>query len=147
MNQVLRQNAKTSVEKDFNKLMNNSNFAYDCRNNVDNCSFTPILDEIEELSYAKRYQNIFDQNIDLLEKQIEEEFTNRIATLDQQSEYYKARKNLLVIKKKSSMPYFRWKDPVKKHKKLRQRYRIKNKRRGIRSENENNIRVQPFFVL
>ena len=60
MNQVLRKNAKTSVEKDFNKLMNNSNFAYDCRNNVDNCSFTLILDEIEELSYAKRYQNIFD---------------------------------------------------------------------------------------
>ena len=100
MSQVLRKNAKTSVEKDFNKLMNNSNFAYDCRNNVDNCSFTPILDEIEELSYAKRYQNIFDQNIDLLEKQIEEEFTNRTAALDQQSEYYKARKNSLVIKKK-----------------------------------------------
>ena len=30
MNQVSRQNAKTDVKKDFYKLMNNSNFGYDC---------------------------------------------------------------------------------------------------------------------
>ena len=39
MNQVSRQNAKTSIEKDFFKLMINSNFGYDCRNNLDNCFF------------------------------------------------------------------------------------------------------------
>ena len=43
INQVSRQNAKTDVERDFYKLMNNSNFRYDCRNNVDNCYFHPIL--------------------------------------------------------------------------------------------------------
>ena len=53
MNQISRQNAKTSVEKDFYKLMKNSNFGYDCRNNADNCFFAPIFDELEELSYAK----------------------------------------------------------------------------------------------
>ena len=36
MNQVSRQKAKTEVEKDFYKLMNNSNFGYNCRNNADN---------------------------------------------------------------------------------------------------------------
>ena len=41
MNHVSRQNAKTSVEKDFFKLMNNSNFGYDCRNNIDSCFFHP----------------------------------------------------------------------------------------------------------
>ena len=61
MNQVSRQNAPTDVEKDFYKLMNNSNFGYNCRNNADNCFLQPIYDEIEELSYAKGYQNIFDQ--------------------------------------------------------------------------------------
>ena len=37
MNQVLRQNDKNDV-KDFYKLLNNSNFGYDCRNNINNCS-------------------------------------------------------------------------------------------------------------
>ena len=36
-NQVSRQNAKNNIEKDFYKLLNNSNFGYDCRNNLDNC--------------------------------------------------------------------------------------------------------------
>ena len=43
MNQVSRQNAKTDVEKDFYKLMSNSNFGYDCQNNADNCFFQPNI--------------------------------------------------------------------------------------------------------
>lgn len=35
MNQVSRNNAKIDVEKDFYKLMKNSNFYYGCRNNTD----------------------------------------------------------------------------------------------------------------
>ena len=44
---------------------------------------------MEELSYAKRYQNIFDENIsdfvssELLERQVEEEFLDKICTIDQ----------------------------------------------------------------
>ena len=37
MNQKSRQTAATKVEKDFYKLLNNSNFGIDCRNNIDNC--------------------------------------------------------------------------------------------------------------
>ena len=62
MNQVSRQNSQTDVEKDFYKLMNNTNFGYDCHNNAHSCYFHPVYDEIEELSYAKRYQ-AFDQDI------------------------------------------------------------------------------------
>ena len=43
--------------------MSNANSGYDCRNNADNCYFSPIFDELEELMYTKRYQNIFDQSI------------------------------------------------------------------------------------
>ena len=43
--------------------MNNSNFGYDCRNNADNYSFTALFDEIEDLAYAKEYQNVFDSDI------------------------------------------------------------------------------------
>ena len=43
--------------------MNNSNFGYDCRNNLDNCKFVPIFDEYKELTYIHRYHNIFDQKV------------------------------------------------------------------------------------
>ena len=46
MNQKARQTASSSVEKDFYKLLNNSNFGIDCRNNIDNCYLEPIYDDI-----------------------------------------------------------------------------------------------------
>ena len=113
MNQVSRQKAQTDMEKDFYKLMNNANFRYDCRDNANNCYFSPIYDEIDELLYSKRYQNVFDQSIsnfvssEILENQIEEEFLNKIRKLDQNDDYYEARKKSLETqKRKSLMLYF-----------------------------------------
>ena len=40
--------------------MNNSNFGYDCRNNLDNCKSVRILDEYQELTFVSRYYNLFD---------------------------------------------------------------------------------------
>ena len=106
MNQVSRKNTETDVEKDFYKLMNNSNFGYVCQNNADNWFFFhPMYDEIEELSYAKRYQNVFDQDIsefvscEILEQQIEEEFLNKTASLNPNDKCYEARKHSFQPKK------------------------------------------------
>ena len=63
MNQVTRQNAKTYVERDFYKLLINSNSGYDCRKSADNCFFNPIYDEFKELSYFKKYRNVFNKSI------------------------------------------------------------------------------------
>ena len=30
--------------------MNNANVRYDCRNNLDNCQFVPIFDELKEVT-------------------------------------------------------------------------------------------------
>ena len=46
MNQKSRQTASIKVEKDFYKLLNNSNFGIDCRNSIDNCSFELIYDGV-----------------------------------------------------------------------------------------------------
>ena len=51
MNQRSRQNAKNSIGKDIYKLMNNSNFRFDCCYNLDNCQFVPIFDEFQEITY------------------------------------------------------------------------------------------------
>ena len=59
MNQKSRQNTENSIEKDFYKVMNNSNCGYDCRNNLDNCQFVPVFDELKEITYLKRYYKGF----------------------------------------------------------------------------------------
>ena len=55
MNQKSRQQSKNSVEKDFYKLMNNSNFEYNCTNIIDNCRFVPIFDEHKEITFINIY--------------------------------------------------------------------------------------------
>ena len=52
MNQNSRQNAENSKEKDFWKLMNDSNFGYDSRNNLGNCQFVPIFDDLKEITFC-----------------------------------------------------------------------------------------------
>ena len=58
VNQKSWQNASRKVEKDFYKLLNNSNFGIDCRNNIDNCYLDPIYDDIDEIGCIKKYANI-----------------------------------------------------------------------------------------
>ena len=47
MNQIARQQAPSSVEKDFYKLLNDSKFGIDCRNNIDNCIMELFYDDID----------------------------------------------------------------------------------------------------
>ena len=62
--------------------MNNANFGNDCRNNANNTKFEPIIDEINEISYIKKY-NLFDSKIsnfvksEILENEIEENYNKK----------------------------------------------------------------------
>ena len=62
MNQKSRQKAITSVEKDFLKLLNNSNFGIDCCNNINNCILEPLYEDLGEISYIKKFTTIFNDN-------------------------------------------------------------------------------------
>ena len=81
--------------------MNNSNFAYDCRNNLDNCKFVPIFDELKELTYVERYHNIFDPKfsefvtIDLIKQNIEETYNDKLIKLDKENKCYQIKLNTL----------------------------------------------------
>ena len=74
--------------------MNNSNFGYDCRNNLDNCKFNPIFDELGEITYTNRYHNIFDEKVssfvspDLVKQRVEEKFNDKLARLDKEDQFY-----------------------------------------------------------
>ena len=84
MNQKSRQQAKNDIEKDFYKLMNNANFGFDCRNDADSLKFDPLIDEINEITYIKKYHNLFDPKIKkfvsskILEDHIEKEYNDEL---------------------------------------------------------------------
>ena len=84
-NQRKRQKAKTSIKKDFYKLMNNANFGWDCRDNAKNAKFQPIIDEVNEIAYIKNYYNLFDNrfskfvNSDVLEQQVNQQLEQNIS--------------------------------------------------------------------
>ena len=63
MNQKSRQKALISVERDLFKLLNNSDFGIDCRNNIDNCTLQPLYDDIGEISYTKKFTTILNDDI------------------------------------------------------------------------------------
>ena len=44
------------------KLMNDANFGYDCRGNANNGKSQPIIDEVNEITYIKKY-NLFDNKV------------------------------------------------------------------------------------
>ena len=62
MNQKGRQTATSSVEKDFYKLLNNSNFGIDCRNNIYNCYLEPLYNDFAEISYIRKFTTIFNDD-------------------------------------------------------------------------------------
>ena len=95
MNQNARKTAKTKVEKDFYKLLNNSNFGNDCRNNIGNCKLDLLYDGLDGISYIKKFTNIFNYHrfseffsVELLKEQIKSEYNEKIENLDQGDPFY-----------------------------------------------------------
>ena len=90
MNQKSRQTTSSKVEKDFYKLLNNSNFGMDCRNNIDNCYLEPVYDDFTEISYKKYSTISSDESLrefilpDLLRQEIEQTFQGKIFALNKE---------------------------------------------------------------
>ena len=77
--------------------MNNANFGVECRNNMNNCVFEPIIDEVNEVSSLKKYYNLFNKKIstfgnsELFEKEIEQKFEQKIANMKNDDPFKKSR--------------------------------------------------------
>ena len=99
MKQKSRQIAQTNVEKDFYKLLNNSNFGIDCRSNIDNRTLEPIYDEISEIAFIKKYENIFGNEkyfqfseISVITEEVNEKYERLHLWLDKNNPTYLARR-------------------------------------------------------
>ena len=99
---------KNSIEKDFYKLMNNSNFGYDCRNNLDNCQFVPIFDELKEIMYLKWYYNYFDSKVssfvtaDLIKHDVQEKYDLKMK-LSKDDKFYEIKLSTLNAGKSEAL--------------------------------------------
>ena len=97
MNQKSRQNAENSIKEDSLKLLNNANFGYDCHNNLDNYRFIPIFDEMNEITYLKRYYNYFDKEVskfvssDLIRAKVEEKYDDSITKLSKDDKFFQVK--------------------------------------------------------
>ena len=98
MNQKARQESKNLIGSNFCKLLNNANFGYDCRNNLDNCTFEPINDELREITYIRKYyRSIFDNELTpfmtsrVLKENIDTRYNNELGKLSQTDPFYSAR--------------------------------------------------------
>ena len=105
MNQKARQRATSSVERDFHKLLNNSNFGTDCRNNIDNCILEPLSDEISEILYIKKFCTIFGNDTytdffspTVMREEIYSEYSQKLLSLDKNDPTYQVRKKYLKNK-------------------------------------------------
>ena len=110
INQKSHQTASSKVEKDFYKLLNNSNFGIDCQNNIGNRYLEPIYDDVNKISYIKRYTTIFSHKSlrdfflpYLLRKEIEQTFQGKIFALNKEDQTYEARKKYLDRKKEEEL--------------------------------------------
>ena len=79
----------------FFKLLNNSNFGIDYRNNINNCILEPIYDNFTEISYIKKFTTIFNDNtfrnffsLALLREEIIQIFQYKILPLNKDEPTY-----------------------------------------------------------
>ena len=110
MNQSARKKATSKVEKDFYKLLNNSNFGNDCRNNVGNCNLELLYDGAEEVKYIKKYSNIFSDyklreffTESALLQQVKNEIKQKIEEYDPNDEFYDAHEESMLELEKEKL--------------------------------------------
>ena len=124
-NQKAKQKSISSVEKDFYKLLNNSNFGIDCRNNIDNCILEALYDEFTEISYIEKFTKIYNGDTfrnffspSLLREEITQAFQSTIFALNKDKPTYEARKKYYERQMPEELDGV---DSYKKNKKVKKR--------------------------
>ena len=92
-------------------MLNNANFVYDCRNNLDNCLLVPIFDEMNEVTYLdiERYYNYFDKEVlkfvscDLIRAGVEEKYNDSVMKLSKDEKFCQVKLAALKAEKQQDL--------------------------------------------
>ena len=128
MNQYSRQKATNDIEKNFYKLMNNSNFGFDCRNNANNLKFEPLLNEIEELSFINKYHSLYDDKVrqfvssEILQKKIDQDFNQELSEIKDNDPFRDIKINEIQNRKEENLDAL---DCLKKKEKRSKKRKLK----------------------
>ena len=90
--------------------MNNANFGKDCWSNIDNFQFEPIYHEIGEITFIKKYPNIFGNSqskdftgVEAMKEEIEQNYNSKLLSLDPNDPTFEARKYSINIERAESV--------------------------------------------
>lgn len=132
MNQNARKTAESTVERDFYKSLNNSNFGNDCRNNLENCKLELLYDGIDEIKYIKHFCSILkDQkfaeffSLDLLKEQSLNEHKKRTEKLNTDDQLYD------ILKEQLDTMYDEEIESIEMYKKNRSKRRFHEQKHSI----------------
>ena len=112
--------------------MNNSNFGFDCRNNLDNYKFVPIFDELKEITYIKKHYNLFDPKVskfvtpDLIAQEIEEKYNDDIIKIFTEDKFYKLKKSAADTEQAQALESLKEFDKKEQDKNKRQKKKKKH---------------------
>ena len=90
-------------------MLNNANFGYDCRHNLDDCQYIPIFDEMNEITYLKKYYNYFDKEVskfvssNLIRAEVEEKYNDSIMKLSKDGKFYQVKLTSLKVEKQQDL--------------------------------------------
>ena len=81
------------------KLLNNSNFWINLNSNIDNCILEPLYNDLNEISYIKKFTTIFSDDTfrhfflpEHLREEVIQNFQGKIIALNKNDPTYEARK-------------------------------------------------------
>ena len=110
MNQRSRQKATTDVKNYFYKLLSNLNFGIDCKSNIDSRTLEPLYDELGEIAFIKKYDDMFDRrnyyqfaDPDIMREDINRKFDRLTLILNKSDPWYEVRKESYELRKESDL--------------------------------------------
>ena len=105
--------------------MNNANCGHDCRNNTTNSTFQPVIHEVNQITYIKKNYSLFDSkvsnfvNSDLLEKEIEQNFQQKVENIENVNLFKNAKVPTLNYQRSDDMDALECRKKMKKRKRGR----------------------------
>ena len=126
----------------------------DCRSNIDNRTLEPIYDEISEIAFIKKYDNIFDNekyfqfsDANIMMEEVNEKYHKLIFELDKSNPTYLARKCYSESKREEDLNSIKAMEEKKKRSGGKKRLKITLKIKYLRYLSHKKQKYLLIFAL